>query len=756
MVCDQKVLARMAPRGTGAEHGEIMVAGDPAELKDLVRDDEQTAITARGKALHDYVVSNNRGVSAAVTAAIKAAEARFRVQHRETWFRRPPTVPPLRLLADSDRDWLQALADYNALWGGNAEVPGGIFTVPQSVFVTQGLAFPWSHGLFRGAGVNFDASSAWSGTAVVLTATDRPALIDQGGRQTTIADLTLRGPLRDHIFDNNLGVAGVTIDDTVHSAWDSPPISDRRWAPLAGIAVDPYADTAPAVPYPAASPPAYLGPASQHYGRQVSSDTLIERVMITGFNTGIVVHPSGGVSQSDYVHGRTVHIYGAKYGLSVCNSQSRLPTFDHLLMARLYCGFTNRQHGAQQGFFGGVATNNEIGSCIKVLDFDLSYIGRFTLDGAYSEACWQLGDIRGAGAVDGTLSFRGSEFQMAFASGDYVPLRGIPKYILGDPTSTTGYQGTGQITFEDTLLYFRTACPLMARNVSLNRVTLYGLEAAGAAANTARAIAHNGSLGLLMPPGARPDPAIVAGPRFNVDTLAVDASIVTDANFRETDRNSLIPWFVRKARPRNHSDDRYAVDVPLVQVGVPASGYALRAQSGITVNLTQALGAEAANNLSQAPGVVVLHDLDGRWYYLKSRDYRTGAVVLEALTDYHDAGAGNVLRSPYAATGTLYFFETRFFTPREAILGDVSSGSPVISNLRTTAGGSVRGLSGEVAVGDYLWDDPQLPAGSKLFASARNRNKVTAVDWSGGTMALSGNADVTRTGARLGLFIRGT
>jgi hypothetical protein len=738
--------AQTSPPASGETDASIRYVLDP----------EQSPLTARGVALREWAIARG-GAPEIVTAAVSRFEARFRFQAPDgRWFRRTDGQDTAASFSGSDHQKLQDIADYNSLWFGQASVAPGIYTVSESVFVTHGLAFPWSTGRFVGAGRNFDGSAGYPGTTIVLTATDRPCLIEQGGRKTRIADLTVRGPLYGHIIEADLGNLRSAVDDTIDTAWDLPEIIDKRWAPLAGIAIDPYADTEPPQPYPPAEAPPYLGQPGRHYGREVSSDTLIERVQILGFNTGLVVHPSGGSVQSDYVHANELSIEGCKWGVSIGNTQSRLPTGVHRHIARVFCGFTNRQHGEQRGFLAGTELNCEVGACIKVFDFDLAYIGRFTFDGAYSENCFQLGDIRGGAPVDGTIAFRGCHFDLAYNT-SFVPQRGVPKHVVGDPASPRGYSGTGQLSFEDTLLLFRMVCPIMAQKVGLERVTLYCREVNSDAPNLARALAHNGSMGLLMPPGFRPDPAIVTSWRFDLDTLRPGDSATTDANFRQTNRSRGIPWFVQKARPASHDDDRYAVDVPLIAASIPKAAFGVNwAVRGIEVSCdSPPLSAPNANNRHQSPGCLVLDDHDGRWYYIKSRAYGgrgSARVVLDALTDYHDAGSGNVLRSPFHPTeGALWFIETRFYTPRLVLIGDVRAGSPTIENVRLIDG-TAAPPADEIAAGDYLWVDPHEPA--PLFST--EANEVIAVDPSARSITMGGNATADQEGMRLGLFIRGT
>ena len=650
----------------------VSALSNPGLTADCRLDPEQTAITARGTIIRDRYVSGSPHY-ASVEAGVVAFELRFRQQAGGTWYRkRLADGPDLRLPGDNDLANLQAIADYNALWFGNVPVQAGRLTIADSLFVTHGVTSFYATGRLVGTGRNPDGGTGFAGTAIVTTATDRPALIVQGGRHTYIADLTVAGPLYAHIYNSNLGNVGVAVDDTVHTAWDTGSILDKQWAPLVGIVVDPLFGSAPATPYPSLPVPAYLGPATQQYGRETSSDTLIERVTILGFNTGIAVHPATGQDQSDYVHGRAITITACKYEVSIGNTQSRLPTADHRTIARVYCGFTNRLHGDQSGFMHGVETNVEVGACIKIFDFNPGKLGMFGFHALHAENCWMLGELTGGTSVDAVLSIRQAHVDLSYPSNNYVPRRGIPPYVVGNPASTTGYEGTGGLHLATSLILFRTICPLMVRNLALDDVILYSIATSGSA-TLARALAHNGSLGLVMPPGARPDPAIVSGPRFTLAaTPANGTSIRTDDNFRLTSRVEGIPWFVRKATPKNHKDSRYAVDVPLHQIGLTKEAFAdLKPPppppapdplardytvSGKEITFKAVfVSAEYANNHAQAPGCLVFDYHDGRWYYIKSRTYGTGGV-LEALTDYHDVGAGDVLRTAFSPTGGAWMF----------------------------------------------------------------------------------------------------
>jgi len=732
---------------------------------DYVLDASQDAITARGADLAAMGVANDLTAPAA-EAAIAAFELRFRRADAAgkvfTLAGSSQRAEPFRLSTDSDAQWLQAWCDYLSLWRGDGEVGLGTFTLDNSLFVTRGFKdgadAVWTRSRLRGSGRGFAGQLHHAGTELVFTALDRPGLIVQGGRAVQIQDVGIQGPDRAFIFGNLLGMQTSLLDETLSASWDMVPGGDLQHAVRAGVAVDALSGAAPADPYPALGDPAWIGTQAQ-YGRPETSVVDMDGVYITGWVVGIVVHPGQGNSQGDYVTIENAGIEGCKYGISIGNTQSRQVELRKVRMARLYCAFTNRAHGEKTGQFCAVMSNCDIGACVKLFDFSLASSGEMGFQSIRMEGSLYMGDLYNGGSGDATLRIESTPF--GFWTPNLATRLGVWPYVVGEPTAPWHGNGTSNLSIADSTITVRDLCPLMVVRLRIEGLNLVAVSAQSAAPSVARAMAHNGTLGLVTPHGGRSHEHVVAASHYNLDSGAAPTglgAVRTNLGHRATSRQTCFPYWLHRAIPKAHLSDRHAILVPSRVGTVIKSNFTGYAVSGRTLSFTGYSGVNEpfARYNSMQPGRVFSDSASGIWYYVESWDYVTGAVIAKALTGYRDTtgvndGANDALYIPFdGATGVFEFLETGFYTPSEILLGDVTSGSAVVTNLRRPDGNQAW-LAGEIGVGDYLWIDPHNP--SPLFALYNNR--VAALDLAGAhTMTMAGNATASVTGHRFELFMR--
>src|SRR5262249_49940735 len=134
------------------------------------------------------------------------------------------------------------------LAGGGVYIPGGIYTISNTLQLGYGEIVHSVH--LYGDGRMYGEGGAFSGTLLQATFTDRPALAVNGGRRTTIRALSILGQNATWVDGHHLSYGSATLDDLVAANWVDPTCSCSRYAPYAGIAIDPYAGEVPATPYP--------------------------------------------------------------------------------------------------------------------------------------------------------------------------------------------------------------------------------------------------------------------------------------------------------------------------------------------------------------------------------------------------------------------------------------------------------------------------------------------------------------------------
>jgi hypothetical protein len=733
-----------------------------------VLDADQTTLSALGDALVSYAAG--QGVSTpASTAAVTALERRVRRPDAAgRIFQRDDAAAPLmasqvRLSSDDDAANLQALADFGSLFRKSIMVDPRNYAIDEPIFVTHGKAV-FTTNRFVGAGWGMNASGYQAaagiprvgGTAIFCTDATKPGLIVQGGRGVLIADLHLEGAAKDGMEDAQIGSPGFAGDDSLASAWDID-VAEKQWAPHAAIAFDPLTGAAPATPYPAmGAAPGWFN--ADLYGRISTSRAELKRISIEGFLVGIAVNPSNNLQQCDFVHGADLIIEYCKWGVSIGNTQARLNSYDQVHFSRVYCAFTNKAHGTQVGTVNAQISHASLANSIML--FDLSMTSGVTFQHPYIETGFKIGRLRQGGSGDHPLKL--SDCLFNFVGEADFPRRGVPGYLV-DAGPGAVQNDTSPLVFEGGFINVTEVVTLATALNEFRGLTIKVASADSAAPNLARALAHNGSWGLLAARWRRPSRDLMkVNSLYNLDTLAVAGRAVADDEHRRTSRVTCLPWWLRRATPRLATDNRQAIELPRDVVEVAASTLTGVSVSGIEVTATG--GTWITGNSGRTgkyrvgPGSLVWVDNqeDGLFLYVTEVNYSTGVFKMKALCGYHDPVNATltspVIKSGWAgATGNLLFFNNRFFTPSRAMIADFTSGSAVAANVRAMDGDTSFFAAGELAVGDFLWIDPEDPA--PILPIATFSNDVTAIDFAARTITFRANALVTGT-RRLELFVR--
>ena len=222
------------------------------------------------------------------------------------------------------------------------------------------------HGVVvRGVACKRRAESPNVGTAIIATFTDRPIINIQGARITELSDIWLEGALP------TTGIDFAGTGATIESNWDALG-GDGRYNPYAGIAIDGFSGSRPAVSYPDANYPDFLQPIAQ-YDKFTSSDVLLSRIGIRFVNTAVAVQPSDIDANGDFVKIRDCNFDCCKYGVSVGNSQSRNLEMRNITGSEIFVFMTNQAHGRQAGRFGGPVDNCSLGGFVgQVFRFNRS------------------------------------------------------------------------------------------------------------------------------------------------------------------------------------------------------------------------------------------------------------------------------------------------------------------------------------------------------------------------------------------------
>jgi len=254
-----------------------------------------------------------------------------------------------------------------------------------------------------GAGPQF--GDGFSGTVIVATFKDRPAIAIQGARYSAVKDLTLRGVNLDHVnqvFSGDFSTKALQLIDPaswVDAAFlQGAPNADSQHAPYAGIAIDPYSGSKPSDGYPDVSYPSWVTN-RQPYGKDFSTGVLIENVHIAGFVVGVVNQPCNADENGDFTKIHKCSFVALKYGISIGNSQSRNVSIRDCEYGLVHTFLTNTTHGRRSGQLGGPIDNISGGASFQFADLFLSYSGAVRFSNIYFESQIKFGRL-GVNASD--------------------------------------------------------------------------------------------------------------------------------------------------------------------------------------------------------------------------------------------------------------------------------------------------------------------------------------------------------------------
>lgn len=273
---------------------------------------------------------------------------------------------------------LQSLVDA-AVATGQQEIrlPAGEFHLTAPLV----LKGPNHFSTFRlvGAGMVHNNDARFNGTRIIADF-DGPAVVIQGGRNTTIEKLSIYGPLWPQLF--GLPNHGPNLAD-----W---PGERKRYNPSCGVAVD-------------------IGPPFSGW------PNLID-VEVGGFEVGVITKPDGGDNNGDFLSLTRCRILHCVYGLSITHTQSRNVRVERTTFQEMHTAVTNKDHGLQTGEIDGFFSSCDFNTLVKVCNFNQGYAGPTTFQNCYGEVVGSLGnfDSGGARAAMRTI-FRDCQFHLNMA-----------------------------------------------------------------------------------------------------------------------------------------------------------------------------------------------------------------------------------------------------------------------------------------------------------------------------------------------------
>lgn len=636
---------------------------------------------------------------------------------------------------------IQATIDYTIYSGEKckARLAPGAHKTTNTIHLGYGDGFHVA--VLEGIGGQFRPSTGWVGSSICAQFSDRPAISSQGGRLNRIRGIGIFGLNHDHIVKNALGTDDAFLDDTDPNNWVASSLhanADSRYAPYAGIAIDPFSGDAPPTPYPRMTYPAYANSRTQ-YNKNFSSDTLIEDCYIDGFVVGVVNQPCDADGNGDFTRIRDTQIVYCKYACSVGNTQSRNVELDCLNTNQVYCSLTNRAHGRRLGLFEGPITNCTFGATMKIIDFgSIAHAGPLVFSHCYSELLYRIGDFEGGTAVESSITFHHCTWNFQL----HTDARGMPANVLKQEAGSrvnVDILGCAINLYKGALVFDCSDVRFGAGTVFQPAVTL---------AEEYQYLAQYGtSGGVIIKPGIRESKIQdLHWSGYLPDGTAGAASVITDG-VSLSKRALPVPVLARFAAPFG-SPFGETLQAPQRVNAIDKSEFSSLAISGRTLSVTfRSPRSDAIFRVSgPLPGDVLYDEATGTTFWVSSRTGESVRAV--AMNNYKTDGVGGhvLLSSVSSSAGLLYCLVTRYFVPDQPLFGDTSPSGAVISNAGR-ADGYGAFITTELVVDDAMY----LDATRDATWTAEN-SKVTARTTS--SVTLSGNASKTTTQKRFPWWIR--
>lgn len=632
---------------------------------------------------------------------------------------------------------------------GKVLIPAGRYKTNDTIQLGYGNSF---HSVvFEGEGQRYRGEVKFAGTAIFPTFNDRPVIAVSGGRRTVIRGMSLCGLNYDWIANNLLGAYTTPlIDDLVAANWVDPSFpasATSRYAPYAGIAVDPYAGAAPTPAYPNVTFPSWSGITTQ-YNKAYSSNTLIEEVYIGGFVVGVVNQPSDADGNGDYTKLVGCNVECNQYSVSIGNTQSRIFRLQNCVLASAYTHIITGLNGKRLGNTQILCDSTEMNSCIYWMSVkNTSYGQAPQFVNCYGESIYSLGfgGISGAGVGKSAISFLSCQFSFDWWH------RGVANFV---------FSGSGNpISFRDC----RFDAATDAANSAVNNFH-FDIPASAAVIDNCTVIAGfnatkyyqkfplNATGGMTFA-GAGAQLAnfnLQTQSSFNLNTGAYNGEVYLSNTTTFSSRATCLSVYSQKILSTAAYENDPGISFTSGRLAIDKTSCATITQTGklVTVDTTGAvIGAWQFIQSGGEVGDVIVDSVTSTAFFVKSR---TGlSIILEAQNNYN--AAGNLLVS-ITKTGTFYAINCRRYTPYYVLDGNYTSASATITNVQRPDGFATwfDNASNGLQINDYLW----VGSGASFYPTVPSSAKITGLDTAAKTITLNSTLTYTQARVRQTIFIR--
>jgi hypothetical protein len=647
---------------------------------------------------------------------------------------------------------IQAAVD-NAIKGkiSNVFMPDGWYKISGPIHLGYGGGTVYTYSGYStvnliGTGPQFGASivvGGWAGVTIdARSFSNAPAIVIQGGRNSGVYNLSIMGAGRGTgaaptaLYETAIHTNTVSYDNISTPAnwsFNTSAAGQTRYAPYAGIAIDPYSGTRPGTSYPDVTYPSDTGITTQ-YGKLASSRTLIKNVSMYGFYVGVAIQPCDYDGNGDYTTVADSQLDGLVYGISIGNTNSRNVSIKDTQFGAnggMHTVLTGDTNGRQTGYFGGPMTNISVRRAFQLFSFNLAQGGPMLFEDLYSEGgIVRLGYLGTAGTLMNTITFRNSRIvTIGYSNAIIAGSDGFNACIYNVPW----FEGFGNIVWDSSSAYSNCKFASMTRRlrepVNLVSSNIFSSSYYGALDNNWK-LAHNYFLGGVAVVSAQAEFSGVSWVPVYLSGLPASSPALTSNSINDTVSgrepiHRYAKWY----------KNQYGPTIPIQNINKwrdftftgmsPAFD-----NSTLILTFTYTGSFQANNEYRIEPGTVLWHEGSEALFIVDSVSANGGNWNISATmaTNYYYTGANT--KAPIATvalTGLLSLYQTFHKGSTFQWRGTTTAASDNVTSMTCNAtGDSACGdASASFKVGDLVWNSPynfdnRLPAATKVIAAGSN------------------------------------
>lgn len=604
----------------------------------------------------------------------------------------------------------------------------------------------------QGEGRQVDPSgNGITGTTIITESYTHPGLVLHGYLSCQLKDFTLKGPGYSWMENN----APYSDDDNWNvSAWRDPAITaDANWiggaAVNIGIGLDIYTHATSAAAYPARVLPSYFGggTTTAQFGTSGGSVVEMEGMHIAGFVIG-VGRPHGDAN-GEFIRIHNTDISRCVYGLTTGHSQNRNVSVTNVNFELMHTALTSRGGLTGNANMHGTYSNIHIGRCFQILNHPAGdWSGPLTLRDIYAESFFRIGTFDKLIIDGGALSSldqegtHGSVYNW-FDGGNLI-LRNTD--MTGREGLFTSPVSNVSITLEN-VNWQGGAGVLTDLNAQLG--VGYMNNMFGSFSNRSLTGVFDGSKTAFGRTGYGGGDGS-SNSYTSIDQLWADYMGPYPSGVDHTSANSASAG----------SHQRF----PVPKIGRRQVSLTVSSRSGLDLTCPRIAVGDCKADLGDIFAVETSDadpTLEG-WDWFAVHSISGGNMILRQLNnfagdsqfDYRTNGRAQV--TPGGYSDAFHYICTRIRRNFGLIVGDVTSGSNVITNVKYAYSGSGSGLTTSLltmVAGDYFihQEIERANAGGSIL---KNLNLVSAIDIGARTITLTDNFNITQTNYPVVFYVK--